>query len=231
MANKRVAILQSNYIPWKGYFDLIASVDEFILYDDVQYTKNDWRNRNIIKSIDGTIWLSIPTGQNIDRRIRDVEVNNHKWKIKHWKSLVQNYQRASCFDEIASIFEPIYLKNKLTNLSSINRLFIEAICSYLGIKTIISNSWDYNLAGNSSERLVNLCLQTGCAEYVSGPAAKNYLNEALFLNQGINVDWFDYSSYPEYPQLWGEFIHHVSILDLLFNCGLNSSYYMRYVSR
>ena len=231
MGNKRVAIVQSNYIPWKGYFDLIASVDEFILYDDVQYTKNDWRNRNLIKTTNGTFWLSIPTGQNIDRRIRDVEVNSHKWKIKHWKCIVQNYKKASYFDEIESLFEHIYMENKLTNLSKINRLFIENICAYLDITTIISNSWDYNLTGNRSERLVNLCLQANCSEYVSGPAAKNYLTEAEFVSQGIKVVWFDYSGYPEYPQLWGAFIHNVSILDLLFNCGKDSALYMRYVNR
>ena len=231
MGNKRVAIVQSNYIPWKGYFDLIASVDEFILYDDVQYTKNDWRNRNLIKTTNGTFWLSIPTGQNIDRRIRDVEVNSHKWKIKHWKCIVQNYKKASCFDEIESLFEHIYMENKLTNLSKINRLFIENICAYLDITTIISNSWDYNLTGNRSERLFNLCLQANCSEYVSGPAAKNYLTEAEFVSQGIKVVWFDYSGYPEYPQLWGDFIHNVSILDLLFNCGKDSALYMRYVNR
>ena len=103
---KKVAILQSNYIPWKGYFDLIAAVDEFILYDDVQFTKNDWRNRNKIKTPQGAQWLSIPVGQNISRRIRDVELPDTKWQLRHWKTIQSNYGRALYFEEVAAILSP-----------------------------------------------------------------------------------------------------------------------------
>lgn len=99
---KKIAILQSNYVPWKGYFDLIAAVDEFILYDDMQFTKNDWRNRNQIKTPQGVQWLTVPVGKDIHRRIRDVQLVDG-WQIKHWKTLESNYRRAAHFDAIASV--------------------------------------------------------------------------------------------------------------------------------
>jgi hypothetical protein len=226
---KKVAILQSNYIPWKGYFDMIAAVDEFILYDDVQYTKNDWRNRNQIKTPQGAQWLTVPVGQDISRRIRDVHLTDARWQSKHWKSLVSNYRRASHFEEVASWLEPLYLAVYYTNLSQMNRNFIAAVCNYLGIKTVISNSWDYTLCEGKTERLVDLCKQAGGTEYISGPAAKSYVEESIFTDMNIKLTWFDYVGYPEYPQLWGAFTHSVTILDLLFNTGKNAHQYMRYI--
>ncbi|KTD69637.1 MULTISPECIES: WbqC family protein [Legionella] len=227
---KKIAILQSNYIPWKGYFDMIASVDEFILYDDMQFTKNDWRNRNKIKTTNGVDWISVPVGQNINRRIRDVELREDGWQKKHWKTLEYNYRRAPKYQEISSFLEPFYQKH-YTHLSVLNRQLIEAICDYLGITTKITNSWDYTLIDGKTERLVDLCLQAGANEYLSGPAAFDYINAQLFADQGIKLSWFDYKGYPEYPQLWGEFTHEVSILDLLFNCGKDSVNYLRYVKK
>lgn len=227
---KRVAILQSNYIPWKGYFDMIASVDEFILYDDMQFTKNDWRNRNMIKTPRGLEWLSIPVGQDINRRIRDVIVPGGRlWQEKHWKTLVANYSRAPHFKEVAALIEPFYRQREHANLSDLNREMIEIICGFLGIATKISNSWDYLLKEGKTERLADICLQAGATEYVSGPAAKNYIKEQILTDSGVKLTWFDYSGYPVYPQLWGEFAHGVTILDLLFNCGKNAPRFMRYV--
>jgi len=228
---KKVAIVQSNYIPWKGYFDMIAAVDEFILYDDVQFTKNDWRNRNQIKTPQGVQWISIPVGQCIDRRIRDVELPDSKWQTKHWKTLENNYRRAQNFEEIASIFKPIYLDSSFTHLSDLNRCLIKNVCNYLGIKTIIKNSWDYQLIEGKTERLADLCKQAGGSEYISGPAARNYVDENVFTERAIKLTWFNYEGYPEYPQLWGAFTHGVSILDLLFNCGQDAPCYMRYVGK
>ncbi len=227
---KKIAILQSNYIPWKGYFDLIAAVDEFIIYDDVQFTKNDWRNRNMIKTPRGAEWLSIPVGRDIKRRIRDVAVPQAKWQTEHWRSIEANYCKSQHFDEIRVWLEPLYLGEHHSNLSSLNRKFIESVCRYLGIKTVISNSWDYNLTEGKTERLVSLCAQSSAQEYISGPSAKNYIEEKMFTERGIKLTWFDYCNYPTYPQLWGEFIHNVTILDLLFNCGSKSIRYMRYVN-
>lgn len=226
---KKVAILQSNYIPWKGYFDMIAAVDEFIIYDDVQFTKNDWRNRNQVKTPQGVQWLTVPVGQNITRRIRDVELPNNHWKSKHWKTLETNYRRAPHFEKVASILEPLYMQRQHTYLSVLNRELIEAVNAFLGITTKISNSWDYQLIEGTSARLANLCVQAGATEYISGPAAKDYIEEIVFTEQSIKLTYFDYSGYTEYPQLWGEFHHGVTILDLLFNCGKDAHRYMRYV--
>jgi hypothetical protein len=226
---KRVAILQSNYVPWKGYFDIIAAVDEFILYDDVQFTKNDWRNRNRIKTPQGPQWLTIPTGPNIRRRICDVSIPSAAWRVAHWKTLVQNYRKTPSFERIATWLEPLYFQSVHTDLSTINRTFIEAICTYLGITTNLSWVWEYETAAGQTERLVDLCLQVGATEYVSGPGARAYLDVAAFAARNIVVTWFDYAGYPEYPQLWGPFEHRVSILDLLFNCGTSAPRYMKNV--
>lgn len=229
---KKVAISQSNYIPWKGYFDMIAAVDEFIIYDDMQYTRRDWRNRNKIKTAKGVQWLSVPVlvKGKYHQKIRDTEIDGNSWAAVHWKTLVQNYRRTPHFTEIALWLEPLYLEERFSHISKLNRRLIEVICTYLDIKTTITNSWDYALPEGKTERLADLCLQAGATEYISGPAAKNYVNEEVFSDMGVKLTWFDYSNYPKYPQIWGEFIHNVSILDLLFNCGKNSRNYMRFVT-
>ncbi|WP_454692310.1 WbqC family protein [Achromobacter aloeverae] len=229
---KKVAIVQSNYIPWKGYFDMIAAVDEFILYDDMQYTRRDWRNRNQIKTPQGAQWLTVPVivkGRYF-QKIRDTEIDGDDWSSAHWKSLVQNYKRAPYFGEISAWLEPIYLEEKFKYLSKLNRRLIEAVCLYLDIKTVITNSWDYELAEGKSERLADLCRQVAGTRYISGPAAKDYIDEDVFREMGVDLRWFDYEGYPEYRQLWGDFIHGVSVLDLLFNHGKESYSYMRYVT-
>lgn len=230
---KRVAIVQSNYIPWKGYFDMIAAVDEFILYDDMQYTRRDWRNRNQVKTPRGVQWMTVPVkskGKYL-QRIRETEIEGEAWAPSHWKTLMANYRRAACFDDVAAVFEPLYLRRRYALLSDLNRTFIDAICGYLGIRTRVTTSSDYELVEGRSERLADLCTQAGATEYVSGPAAREYVDEAAFRDRGIALRWFDYAGYPEYPQLWGEFIHGVTILDLLFNCGRTAPQYMRRVAR
>jgi hypothetical protein len=229
--DKRVAIVQSNYIPWKGYFDMIADVDEFILYDDMQYTRRDWRNRNQIKTPQGVQWLTVPVQVKgkYHQKIRDTEIDGADWASVHWKALVQSYRRAPHFDEIAAWIEPLYFAETCTSLSQLNRSFIGAVCAYLGIATKISNSWDYQLIEGKTERLADLCAQAGGTEYISGPAAKGYIEESVFTGQGINLTWFEYAGYPEYPQLWGDFTHGVTILDLLFNCGKDAPRYMKFV--
>jgi hypothetical protein len=224
---KRVAILQSNYIPWKGYFDIIAAVDEFVLYDDVQYTSRDWRNRNRIKTQAGPQWLTVPVGSGTRRRIRDVELPSDRWQRQHWNALMASYGRARYFREVAALFEPIYLAEHHATLSALNRRLIETVCGYLEIGTAIRNSWDYPQGEGRTGRLVEICAHAGADEYLSGPAARAYLDEAAFAARGIRVSWMDYSGYPEYPQLWGDFVGEVTVLDLLFNCGADSRRYMK----
>ncbi len=230
---KKVAILQSNYIPWKGYFDLIAAVDEFILYDDMQYTKNDWRNRNKIKTPNGLTWLTIPVENNkhLDRKINETKVIDARWCKKHWDSLRFSYAKSPHFTQFEKSFEKLY--ESCANepyLSNINYAFIKFISESLGISTKITSSSQYQLIEGKTERLVDLCEKAGATEYISGPAAKDYIGEELFAEANIKLTWFDYTGYPPYPQLWGDFEHAVSIVDLLFNCGKDASKYMRYVA-
>jgi hypothetical protein len=170
---KKVAIVQSNYIPWKGYFDLIASVDEFIIYDDMQYTRRDWRNRNQIKTAQGVQWLTVPVlvKGRYHQSIRETEIDGHDWAELHWRALEQNYKRAPFFAEISAWLKPLYLFTSDSMLSIMNRRFIHAICDYLAIDTRISNSWDYTVVEGKSERLASLCEQAGGSVYVSGPSA------------------------------------------------------------
>ena len=230
---KRVAILQSNYIPWKGYFDLIASVDEFVLYDEVQYTRRDWRNRNQIKGPNGRIWLTVPVrvAGKYHQKICETEINDAGWGQRHWQRLCQSYRRAPCFAETAAWLEPLYQHPFIPQLSALNAQFIKAICQQLGITTRITHSQGYPLAVGRTERLVGICRAAGATTYVSGPSAKAYLDDSLFKAAGIEVVWFDYQDYPAYPQLHGPFDHQVSIVDLFFHCGQNAPDYLKYVRR
>jgi len=230
---KKIAIVQSNYIPWKGYFDMIAAVDEFILYDDMQYTRRDWRNRNKIKTPQDLQWLTVPVRVKgkYHQTIRETEIDGDDWMEAHWKALEQNYRRAPHFTEVAAVFEPLYRSSSYTHLSQLNRTLIEAVCGWLDIPTVISASWDYTLVDGKSERLADLCRQAGATEYISGPSARDYIEPEPFAARGIEVAWFDYAGYPEYPQLWGEFTHGVTILDLLFNCGKDAPHYMKYAGK
>ena len=203
-------------------------VDEFVLYDDVQYTKNDWRNRNRIKTRNGAQWITIPVSQeSLSQRICDTKVANRLWREKHWKSICQWYPRANFFKTYKGIFEDLYLGDNESYLSRINYTFISAINGILGIGTKISWSVDYDVVEGRTERLVNLCKQMGATEYISGPAARSYIEEDLFDNEGICVSYMDYSGYPEYDQLFPPFEHSVSIIDLIFNKGPDAPKYMK----
>ena len=208
---------------------MIAAVDEFILFDTVQFTKNDWRNRNKIKTPKGVEWLSVPVGQDIHRRICDVKISDSHWATKHIRTLESNYRRAPFFADIATLLSPFYREREFEFLSDLNRNLIECVCGYLGIQTKIRSVAEFEIGDDKTGRLVDLCAQTGANVYVSGPAARTYLDESQFKSAGIVVEWFDYSGYPEYRQMWGEFRHDVSIVDLLFCCGLESSKFMKKV--
>lgn len=223
-----VCIIQSNYVPWKGYFDLIASCDWFVVYDDVQFTKNDWRNRNLIKTPAGLQWLSIPVGSSISRRVRDVELPDPSWRSKHWKTLQAAYGRAPFSRQVFDLLEPVYFGPPHRTLSELNVDLIRLICGRLGIATRIADAADFVASEGKTERLVDICAALGATRYVSGPAARDYLDTAQFARRGMTVDWFDYSGYPEYPQLWGRFEHGVTILDLLFNCWESAGRYMKF---
>lgn len=225
---KKIAILQSNYIPWKGYFDLINMVDEFIFYDEVQYTKNDWRNRNKIKTPQGIQWLTIPVRQeSLDQKIKDTKISDKKWNIKHWRTISQNYSKAKYFKDYKDIFEELYLTCDEEYLSEINYKFITTINEILGIKTKLRWSSEFELVDGQTEKLLGICKDCNADIYLSGPAAKDYFNEELAKQENIKVEWMDYSGYKEYEQLNPPFEHGVSILDLIFNGGDRAKEFMK----
>lgn len=226
--SKRIAIVQSSYIPWKGYFDLIASVDEFVLYDDAQYTKRDWRNRNRIKTRNGLIWLTVPVivkGRFV-QRVRDTVISDRRWAERHWRSIRASYARAPFFALYRPTLEELFLGATDERLSAVNCRLLTGLCQLLGIKTRLTWSMDYALAEGRNARLISICRQTGATEYLSGPTARAYVDEQQFQEAGISVSYADYSGYPEYPQLYPPFEHHVSIVDVLVHTGPDARRFM-----
>ena len=232
MSAKRIAIVQSNYLPWKGYFDLIAYVDEFVLFDDFQYTKRSWRNRNLIKTPQGLSWLTVPVAASPQRstRIKEVAIASPDWAEQHLKTLRMAYRRAPYFAETYAMLEEVFLERH-GRLSELNEALIRRICASLGIATPIRTHRDYEPVAHRQLRLRDICNQARASVYVSGPAAKCYLDEALMQAGGVSVEWFDYSGYSPYSQLWGPFVHEVSIVDLLFNHGPCAKDYLKFASR
>jgi hypothetical protein len=227
--SKRVAIIQSNYIPWRGYFDIINSVDAFVLLDDVQYTRRDWRNRNQIKTAQGLQWLTIPVdvkGQ-FDVKIKDVTVANADWASDHWNKISQAYRKAPHFATYRDAFEDAYLNCNEKYLSQINFRFLQLINSILEIKTHIYWSHDFSVSTDKSQRLLDICLQLKATTYVSGPAAKDYLQTDRFEVADVNVEWMSYDGYRSYEQLHGDFVPNVSAIDLIFNEGPAAKQYFK----
>ncbi len=225
---KKIAICQSNYIPWKGYFDMINMVDTFVLYDDVQYTKNDWRNRNLIQTKNGLNWITIPVKQKkLDQLINETEIAQKNWNVKHWKTLEAVYGRAPFFNNYKKEFKELYESCNTSLLSEINKKFICKINEILGISTKIISSKSLELTGDKNERLIDACKKLDANVYLSGPAAKSYIDISLFKNEEIDVEWMEYSGYKEYKQSFFPFEHGVSILDVLFNLGPESIAYLK----
>jgi hypothetical protein len=232
VAGKTVVIVQSSYIPWKGYFDLINLADEFVLYDDVQFTRRDWRNRNRIKTRDGIRWLTIPVqvkGRYL-QTVRDTRVSDPGWPRQHWESLRHAYGRAPHFDRYRDWLADLYAAQSSPWLSEINHRFLTEICRMLQIGTSFSWSSAHPAAQGRTERLVAICRAAQAIRYLSGPSARAYLDESLFAQAGISVQYMDYSGYPEYPQLHPPFQHEVSILDLILNVGPEATAYMKSVT-
>ena len=223
----KVAILQSNYIPWKGVFDLINMVDIFVFFDDVDFTKRDWRTRNKIKTPQGEVWLTVPVQKNHrGTKINEVIISQTEdWQLKHYKTIVSNYKKSKYFDLYKNLLNEIYLNRKWENLSEFNIFTTKLIAKELGILTRFICSSDLKVEGVKDERLLNICKEVNATEYISGPAAKAYINPELFKKNDIKLSYIVYK-YNEYPQLYNDFDHNVSILDLLFNCGPDSAKYI-----
>jgi WbqC-like protein family len=228
-SGKRVAIVQSNYVPWRGYFDLIASVDEFVLLDDVQYTRRDWRNRNRIKTSQGTRWLTIPVqvSGRYTQSIAETNVAEEEWAAEHWTTVSQSYRHAAGFEEAAPFVQPLYASVPGPSLSEVNRHFLAAFCERLEIATPLTRSHDYGPEGTKTARLLDICRKAEATTYVSGPSAKDYLEEDAFAAHGIAVEWFEYGPYPEYEQVHPPFEPQVSILDTLLCTGAAAAEHVR----
>jgi hypothetical protein len=213
--------LQSNYIPWKGYFDIISRVDRFIFHDDLQYTKSDWRNRNRIKTPRGLAWLTIPCGTSERRLICEVTLDAPSWQRKHWQKLQQSYGRTPFFARYREYFEEIYLGTTWTNLSELNQHLIRGISrDLLGLTAVnFDDSRRYDLRSTKADRVRELLNKVGATRYLSGPAARKYLDPLTLAADGIGVEWMDYDGYPEYAQPHPPFAHGVTILDALFCIG------------
>ena len=219
----KVVILQSNYIPWKGYFDLIHKADLFIYYDEVKYTKNDWRNRNRIYTKNGLQWISIPIAADaVKKKISEVTVLDKKWQELHFKSLTMGYKSARYFSQLEPLIHTIYRDHEWEKLIDIDRFCIEKISEFLGIKTRFMDSSGLNLEGDRIDRLLNVLKQVDATEYITGPSARNYLqgSEQFFADNQITLTYMDYH-YPEYKQMSEPFEHGVSILDLIANIELS----------
>jgi hypothetical protein len=229
LAMMRCAILQPSYIPWRGYFDIIRRVDMFVFYDDVQYDRRGWRNRNVVKSPQGPLWLTIPVkarnNQLAHTPINAVETDGTAWAARHLATLRHLYARAPHFNEQRSWLDEAYTDPPRLLADFTIELTIN-LARRLGISsTRFLRSSELEVSGTKTERLINVLRKVEATHYLSGPSARTYLDERLMEQQGITVEWMSYD-YAEYPQLYGPYDPHVSVLDLLFMTGDRASSYL-----
>jgi hypothetical protein len=225
----RVAVLQPTYLPWSGYFGMIDAVDTFIFYDDVQFSSQSWQQRNRVKSGPGQwTWLSVHILHQFGQRINEVRINEtSKWRTKHWRSILQSYGKAPFFGSYKKDVEDLF-QNDWKILADLNMALIRRLCDLLGLRkpTFLKSSDLEGLTGARSERLLDVLRRVGADEYVGNPGSRSYLNASLFREKGINLYWFEYQ-HPVYPQIGGEFIPYLSVVDLLFNTGEKAREFIR----
>jgi hypothetical protein len=218
----RAAIIQSCYVPWKGYFDIIRSVDHFILFDDAQFRRGDFRNRNQIKTANGLKWITIPIAHSgvYPERIMDMRIGDPDWSRRHYEMIRQSYRGAPGWPVLDAWLNEVLLAQRAPTLTELNESLLRSLCGLLGIRTGFSRSVDHGVqCDDPTERLIRLCQAVGATHYVSGPSAKNYMREELFAENGMTFEYFDYRGYVEYPQPHGPFVHNVSILDAIACLG------------
>lgn len=218
----RVAIVQPNYIPWRGYFDLIAEVDIFVFLDNVQYTNRDWRNRNVVKTAAGLRWLTVPCRQfRRDQLIcKTLIADEIDWKTVHLSTLRHAYSRALFYDDARRLLED-GLSAKATTIADLDIRIIRSICSYLGIGARTLAASEIPASSERTARILDIVNALGGTVYVSGPSAQAYLDCSEFKKRGLRLEYKSYD-YPPYPQLWGSFEGRVSVLDLISNCGMEA---------
>lgn len=215
----RVGIIQSNYLPWRGYFDFIDDVDLFVVHDDLQFTKGDWRNRNRIKTPHGTRWITVPVHyERTAQLICETKIDySRNWQREHRNLIEASLSKAPHIGDVLALLRPAWDARHET-LTELNVALLAAICQYLKIRTPFRMSSEFHLRGAKTERLIQLLTAAGATTYVSGPSARAYLEEQRFEEAGIRLEYKQYS-YQVYPQLWGPFEGAVSIVDTIANCG------------
>ncbi len=216
-----IGILQPGYLPWLGFFEQMYRSDVFVLYDDVQYDKEGWRNRNRIKTANGVQWLTVPVFVRFSDHplITEIRINNEvNWRKKHLASVKQSYGKAAFFEEYYELFEEAYSRD-WNFLIDLDLYFIMKLAECLDMKEKkILRSSDLPIKGEQIERLIHLCKHFGADTFYEGAAGRNYIDEKAFWKEGVRVEFQDYE-HPIYSQLYGEFISHLSVIDLLFNHG------------
>ena len=224
-SRKTLVVLQPGYLPWLGFFDQMRRSDIFVFYDDVQFDKNGWRNRNRIKSPGGEPhWLSVPVRVgSLSQRILETEIDNRQpWARKHTGTIRQFYARAPFVKRYLPELEELLAGRRWELLVDLDAAVIELMCGWLGIHRQIMRSSELGVEGERSQRLLDICLRLGASRYLSGSAARDYLNVELFASRGVEVLWQDYK-HPVYAQQHGEFVPFLSAIDLLLNCGEQSA--------
>lgn len=214
----KVAISQSNYIPWAGYFGLVAQCDVFVFLDDVQFTSRDWRSRNRIKTARGLKWLSIPVGDSRSRRICDVELPDNDWRRSHRSSIIEAYKGSRNFEFGLDLVDKIFSELAIDTLSNFNQNLIKYIAvEIIGIKCKFLDSREIVQSGVGSDRILSICNSLSTDQYISGPSAASYLNFEDFSSSGIELAFADYSKMRKYEQQHGDYEPKVSIVDMIFN--------------
>ena len=225
----RVGIIQSCYVPWRGFFDFIADVDLFVLFDDVQYpTGRSWRNRNRLKTGNGLRWVTVPVPSGAGRLPIDhvpIARSPKPWQNEHRATMERAFATARYRTEALAIWEESISFGD-THLSQLNERLIRRICAYLDINTPIVQARSFAARGTKTDRLIDLLKKIGANTYLSGPSASGYIDANEFLRAGIGLEFKAYN-YSTYPQQWGNFENDVSVLDLIANCGPESKQFVR----
>ena len=225
----RAVVLQPTYLPWMGYFGMIDIADIFVFYDDVQFSVQSWQQRNKIKSMNGNwMWLSVPIVRNFGRNIKEVQINNAAdWRKKHWASISQSYAKTAYFKDYKEEIENIY-ESEWEYLCDLNISVIKKVAGLLSVRMpqFIRSSELEDISGEKTDRLLLTLKKIGADEYISGPAAKEYMEGNKLEQKGIKLYWYEYQ-HPAYPQIRGEFIPYLSAIDLVFNTGSEALKYIR----
>lgn len=222
----KIGTIQSNFLPWRGYFDFIREVDLFIIHDDIQYTKGDWRNRNKIKTARGPEWITVPVHyRQSSQLIEETSIDYSKpWARNILNKIRDSYRNAPCFEPYFTELSDLLLE-PAASISDLNLRLMKWVCTHLKIQTPLTFSREYNPQGNKTERLIGILKQAGATTYLSGPSAKAYLEPELFEQAGIKLEYKVYD-YPEYEQLYLPFEPAVSVIDLLFMLGDDARNYL-----